>query len=218
MTVVSNGFEVKTYKLDLDIRQHIRQSLNVSSDTLIIGSIGRFNYDKDHRSFILALANLASVDSKTCFLLVGRNIDAENVTLMRWIEETGYADRFRLLGERNDIPAILSAMDIFCLHSKTEGFPNVLGEAMCTSLPSVVTDVGDAGVLLGDAGLVVPPQDPERLAEGLLTMVQYTSETRASLGNIARNRIKDYYSIEGFKCQQEKLYQEVMIDENMEVG
>ena len=89
---------------------------------------------------------------------------------------------------------------------------------MCTSLPSVVTDVGDAGVLLGDAGLVVPPQDPERLAEGLLTMVQYTSETRASLGNIALKRIKEHYSIESFKRQQEKVYQEVMIDENMEAG
>ena len=87
---------------------------------------------------------------------------------------------------------------------------------MCTSLPSVVTDVGDASILLGNAGLVVPPKDSERLAEGLLTMVQYTSETRASLGNIARNRIKELYSIEGFKVQQEKLYQEVMIGPNID--
>ena len=57
MTVVSNGFEVKTYKLDLDIRHRIRQSLNVSSDTLIIGSIGRFNEYKDHRSFVLPILN-----------------------------------------------------------------------------------------------------------------------------------------------------------------
>ena len=89
---------------------------------------------------------------------------------------------------------------------------------MSTSLPSVVTDVGDAAILLGDAGLVVPPQDPERLAEGLLTMTQYTSETRESLGNIARKRIREHYSLESFKGQQEKLYQEVMIDENMEAG
>ena len=209
MTVISNGFDVETYKPDLSTRHRIRQSLNVSSNALIIGSIGRFNGYKDHRGFILALANLASVDSKACFLLVGRDIDSDNVTLMRWIEETGYADRFRLLGERNDIPAILAAMDIFCLHSRSEGFPNVLGEAMCTSLPSVVTDVGDAGLLLGDAGLVVPPQDSERLAEGLLTMVQYTSETRASLGDIARKRIKENYSMESVQCHYEDLYQKV---------
>ena len=191
MTVISNGFDIETYKSDSSIRHSIRQSFGVSSDTLIIGSIGRFIEYKDHRGFILALANLASLDSRTIFLMVGRDIDSDNSTLMRWIEETGYKNRFILLGERNDVPAILNAMDIFCLHSKSEGFPNVLGEGMCAGLPSVVTDVGDAALLLGDAGLVVPAQDTKSLAEGLLTMVQYTAETRASLGNIARKRIKE---------------------------
>ena len=210
MTVISNGFDVETYKPDSSIRYRIRQSLNVPPNTLIVGSIGRFNEYKDHRSFVLALASLASADSKTCFLLVGREVDSGNVTLMQWIKETGYANRFRLLGERNDVSAILAAMDIFCLHSKSEGFPNVLGEAMCTGLPSVVTDVGDAGLLLGDAGLVVSPQDPEGLAQCLLILVQSSPETRASLGNTARERIKENYSLEGVKRQYEDLYQKVM--------
>ncbi len=208
--MISNGFDVETYKPDLGIRHQIRQSLDVPSDALVIGSIGRFNGYKDHRGFVLAAADLASADRRAYFLMVGRDIDSHNITLMKWIEETGYADRFRLLGERNDVSAILTAMDIFCLHSKSEGFPNVLGEAMCTALPSVVTDVGDAGVLLGDADLVVPPQDPEGLAQGLLTLVQSSPETRAALGNIARKRIKENYSIEGFKRQYEDLYQKVM--------
>jgi glycosyltransferase involved in cell wall biosynthesis len=210
MTVIPNGFDVEAYKPDLDIRNHIRHFLNVSPDTLIIGSVGRFNEYKDHRSFVLALARLASADSKTCFLLVGRDVDSDNVTLMRWIEETGHADRFRLLGERSDMPAIFASMDIFCLHSRSEGFPNVLGEAMCMSLPSVVTDVGDAGMLLGDAGLVVSTQDPEALARGLLTLIQSSPEARESLGNIARERIKENYSIEVVKRQYEDLYDKVM--------
>ena len=210
MTVIPNGFDVDTYKPDLDIRHKIRHSLNVSPDTLIIGSVGRFNEYKDHRSFVSALAKLASTGSKTCFLLVGRDVDSDNITLMRWIEETGHADRFRLLGERSDMPAIFSSMDIFCLHSKSEGFPNVLGEAMCMGLPSVVTDVGDAGMLLGDAGLVVSPQDTEALAQGLLTLIQSSPEARVSLGNIARERIKENYSIEDVKRQYEDLYQKVM--------
>jgi glycosyltransferase involved in cell wall biosynthesis len=210
MTVIPNGFDVDSYQPELDIRNRIRLSLNVSPDTLVIGSVGRFNEYKDHRNFILALASLASVDSKTCFLLVGRDVDSDNVILMRWIEETGYADRFKLLGERSDMPAIFSSMDIFCLHSKSEGFPNVLGEAMCMGLPSVVTDVGDAGMLLGDAGLIVSPQDPEALMQGLLTLIQSSPEARVSLGNIARERIMANYSIEGVKRQYEDLYQKVM--------
>ncbi len=81
---------------------------------------------------------------------------------------------------------------------------------MCTALPSVITDVGDAGVLLGDAGLVVPPQDAERLTEGLLTLVQSSPETRAALGNIARKRIKENYSLERVTHQYEDLYQKVL--------
>jgi glycosyltransferase involved in cell wall biosynthesis len=210
MTVIPNGFDVESYKPGLDIRNRIRRSLNVSPDTLVIGSVGRFNEYKDHRNFILALASLASTDSKTCFLLVGRDVDSDNVTLMRWIEETGHVDRFKLLGERSDMLAIFASMDIFCLHSKSEGFPNVLGEAMCMGLPSVVTDVGDAGMLLGDAGLVVSPQDSEALMQGLLTLIQSSPEARMSLGNIARERIKRNYSIESVRRQYEDLYQKVL--------
>ena len=210
MTVISNGFDTEMYKPDLDARRRTRESLNLPSDALIVGSIGRFNEYKDHRSFIIAAANLASTDNRTYFLMVGRGVDSNNTTIMRWIKETDYADRYRLLGERSDVPSILAAMDIFCLHSKSEGFPNVLGEAMCAGLPSVVTDVGDAGLLLGEGGLVVSPQDTEALAQSLLTLVQYSPDTRASFGIAARKRIKENYSIDVVKRKYEELYQKVM--------
>jgi glycosyltransferase involved in cell wall biosynthesis len=208
--VIHNGFDFENYKPNLAARNRIRLSLNVPPDAMIIGSVGRFNEYKDYRGFVIAAANLASADKKSYFLMVGRDIDSENSTLMQWIEETGFSDRFRLLGERKDVPEIFAAMDIFCLHSKSEGFPNVLGEAMCTGLPSVVTDVGDAAVLLGNAGLMVQPQDIEGLTKGLLTLVQSTSETRAALGNIARKRIQENYSMEAVKQQYEDLYQKVL--------
>ena len=210
MIVLSNGFDVEAYKPELGVRHFIRKSLNVPSDALIVGSIGRFNEYKDHRGFVLAAAKLAAVDNRIYFLLVGRDVDSNNATIIQWIEETGYANRFILLGERSDVPAVLAAMDIFCLHSKSEGFPNVLGEAMCAGLPSVVTDVGDAAVLLGEAGLVVSPKDAEALMQGLLAVVQYSPESRALLGNIACNRIKDNYSIDIIKRQYEDLYQKVV--------
>jgi glycosyltransferase involved in cell wall biosynthesis len=58
--------------------------------------------------------------------------------------------------------------------------------------------------------LVVSPQDPEALAQGLLTLIQNSPEARESLGNIARERIKENYSIESVKRQYEDLYQKVM--------
>ena len=210
LTVISNGFEADVYEPKLSIRDSIRRSINVPIDALVIGSIGRFNEYKDHRSFISAAANLASIDSRVYFLLAGRDVDSSNVNIMHWIKETDYADRFRLLGERSDVPAILAAMDIFCLHSKSEGFPNVLGEAMCAGLPSVATDVGDVAVLLGEGGLVVSPHDTEALTQSLLTMAQYSSETRTLFGKIARTRIKENYSMCAIKQDYEELYQKVM--------
>ena len=210
LTVISNGFDIEICKPKLSVRNRIRESLNVPPDALIIGTIGRFNEYKDHLSFILAAAKLVSANNRVYFLMAGRDVDSNNVIMVRWIEETGYADRFRLLGERNDVPSILSAMDIFCLHSKSEGFPNVLGEAMCAGLSSVVTDVGDAKILLGKSGLLVPPQDVGALAQGLLTLVQYTPDARELLGTIARKRIIENYSIDSVRRQYEDLYEKVL--------
>lgn len=70
----------------------------------------------------------------------------------------------------------LAAMDIYCLHSRTEGFPNGLGEAMTMGLPCVTTDVGDAALLLSDTGVIVPKEDSAALAQGLKRLLEMTSE------------------------------------------
>ena len=209
MRVIGNGFDVETYKPDTHARYRIRQMLNLPSNALIVGSIGRFNEYKDHRNFILASGNVASIDETVYFLMMGRDVDRDNKSVNKWINETGHAERFILLGERNDVPDILTAMDVFCLHSISEGFPNVLGEAMSTGLPSVVTDVGDAARLLGDTGLVVPPRNTSALAEGLLKLVKATPEQRINLGGMARKRIIEHWSIGQVTQQYEQLYQEV---------
>lgn len=209
MRVISNGFDVETYKADAHARHRIRQMLNLPSNALVIGSIGRFNEYKDHRNFILAAGDVASADETVYFLMVGRDVDCDNALIRKWIHETGYSDRFILLGERSDVMDILKAMDVFCLHSISEGFPNVLGEAMSTSLPCVVTDVGDAARLLGNTGLVVPPRNPSALAEELLKLVKTTPEQRINLGCLARKRIVEHWSIDQVTQQYEQLYQEV---------
>ena len=210
MTVIGNGFDLEKFKFDSNSKFRIRQSLNLPPDALVVGSNGRFNEYKDHHRLILAAGKLASFDDKINFLLAGRDVDPNNPTIMKWLEETGYTDRFRLLGERSDVVDILSAIDVFCLHSISEGFPNVLGEAMSIGLPSVVTNVGDAALLLGEAGLVVPPRDTEALMQGLLKLIQASTEHRAWLGNIARKRVEANYSISSIQHQYEELYQKVL--------
>ena len=210
MVVIGNGFDTEVFKFDANRRMFMRQSLNLPADALVIGSIGRYNQYKDHQSFITSAGDLASIDDGVYFLLAGANIDIKNKTMNKWIQDTGYFDRFRLVGERSDVPDILNAMDIFCLHSISEGFPNVLGEAMSIGLPSVVTEVGDAALILGVAGLVVPPRDQDALTNSLSDLMNLSSEQRVELGKLARRRIKEKFSIRSVQVQYEELYKKVV--------
>jgi len=210
MMVIGNGFDTQRFKSDLISRNETRQQLGLSKDSLVIGSIGRFNEYKDHRSLIRSAGEIASKNSKAFFLLAGRDVDSGNSSVMGWVDETGYSDRFFLLGERSDIGALLNAMDVFCLHSISEGFPNVLGEAMSVGLPAVVSDVGDAALVLGDAGVVVPPRDESELTKGLLKLINSSVENRVLLGKAARMRIEERYSMDSIQHQYDELYQRVL--------
>jgi glycosyltransferase involved in cell wall biosynthesis len=128
---------------------------------------------------------------------------------MERISATGYADRFALLGQRKDVPHCLSAMDLLCLHSRTEGFPNVVGEAMAAGLPCVSTDVGDAALLIGSTGKIVPKENHLALAEGLMSMIELTDEARRELGKSAKSRVLKEFSMVRCRERFEDVYREV---------
>lgn len=141
--------------------------------------------------------------------MVGRGLDANNAQLAQWISATGCADRFVLLGERGDVPVCLAAMDLFCLSSRTEGFPNVVAEAMAMGLPCVVTNVGDAAMLVADTGVVVPKEDSAALALGLGQLLAMTPDARQQLGQKARARIHAEFTMELARERFESIYQRI---------
>jgi glycosyltransferase involved in cell wall biosynthesis len=87
-------------------------------------------------------------------------------------------------------------MDVFCLSSCSEGFPNVIGEAMSIGIPCVSTNAGDAEILIGDAGFVVPVRDSERLADGLDRMLKLTAPQRQEMGEKSARRIDTEFTME----------------------
>jgi glycosyltransferase involved in cell wall biosynthesis len=97
-------------------------------------------------------------------------------------------------------------MDVFCLSSTAEGFPNVVCEAMAMNVPCVVTDVGDAAEIVGATGIVVGPGDPAALAAGLRTMLNKGTLERSRLAALARRRIEERYSIEIVSARFETMY------------
>ena len=212
MTVIPNGYDVnKINQAAVKIpRDAFRHSLNITQNAIVIGSVGRYNDYKDYPTFIKTATILLKSNPALCFLLVGRNVDYDNKMLAQLIIATGHQDNFILLGERNDIPACLLAMDIFCLHSISEGFPNALGEAMSIGLPCVTTDAGDAAMMVENEALVVDYSQPNLLAKSLQKLLNLSVSQRNKIGKELQQHIKNEYSMIKVKKSYEALYQQVI--------
>lgn len=204
--VIPNGYpEPKPYA-----KEAARLSLGIPQDAVVIGSVGRFNEAKNPLAFVEAASVVAKRHPRAVFLMVGRQLVPDNPTLMRWIGERGITDKFHLVGEQTDVRMCYAAMDVFCLHSLTEGFPNVVAEAMSTGLPCVVTDVGDAALLVDHAGVVVPPSSPESMAAAIDDLIEAGPAYRDRIGAMGRNRIKTNYSIGAIVRRYEELYRDLL--------
>ncbi len=206
MQVIPNGFELDKFLPTGSNGNYIRDELGISKACTLVLSVGRYNPVKDHKTFIEAAGKVATQRNDVRFMLVGRDLEHSNSQLMALINATGQADVFYLLGERNDVPACLQASDVFCLHSVTEGFPNVLGEAMAVGLPCITTDVGDAAYLLNNPEWVVPAASPDKLTDKLVAMLSLSSSDKEVLGQTAASRIREHFTMDVISYRYFDLY------------
>lgn len=210
MVVIPNGYDFSWLKASPDERRSLREQCGINQKDLVLGSLGRFHADKDQENFVRASSLLAKQYPQLKFLMVGRGLDWNNSQLVDWINRSDCKDRFVLLGERKDVPQCLAAMDIFCLHSRTEGFPNVLAEAMAMGLPCITTDVGDAAMLLADTGMVVPKENSAALAQGVMQFLSLGQDARHALGMQAKARVEVEFSMVRTRERFENIYLQVL--------
>lgn len=164
---IPNGYAMEKFRPDIQVRQAMREELKIENGIFVLGMVARFDPQKDHQNLIGALSQIKQSGQQFVCLLVGDGMDDGNATLVAELQAAGIAERVNLLGPRNDIPAVMNALDLHVLSSLGEAFPNVLAEAMASGTPCVTTDVGDASVIVGTHGWIVPPQNPEALAGGI---------------------------------------------------
>lgn len=210
MIPIPNGYLVNSDLPDSREILFMRRSFGITSDVLIVGAVGRFDPLKGYDIFIEA-ANFIekSFKGRILFLMIGRQMTNENPLLKKLISEKGGNAKFMMIGERNDASKLISMLDIFCLPSRSEGFPNVVAEAMLMQVPCVVTDVGDARKIVGKDGIVVNKNDPQELANGILELLNMHHEERNSLGISGRAKIIKSYSIDAVAEQYAKIYREL---------
>jgi glycosyltransferase involved in cell wall biosynthesis len=196
MRFIPNGFDLQLFTPDPLAYQSVREELGLPDDTPIVGFLGRDDPQKDLPNLIEAASFLHQQMPEVHFVLAGMGIDNKNSTLTKWISDAKLAHCFHLLGRREDTPRLSAAFNLLVVSSAYgEAFPLVLGEAMSCEVPCVATDVGDSKLIIGETGKIVPPRDPQALANACYDILSMTVEQRSELGKAARKIIAENYSI-----------------------
>ena len=211
--VIPNGFDTDLFKPDPSAGPALRRLLGIDQDVPLIGIVGRYHPQKDYPTFLAAAAQVKRFRHRARFVMVGRNVDAENGALCQLIQDSGLAQDVHLLGERSEVSKIIGGLDILCSSSANEGFSNVVAEAMASGVPCVVTDAGASKEMVDGIGIVVARRDAEGLGEGIRTILELPENERRALGEAGRMRIVSNYSISKMVSRYEALYRG-MLEEN----
>ncbi len=137
VTLINNGVDLEIFHFDAQGRERVRSELGLDNK-FVVGHIGRFNKQKNHRYLLEVFCEISKIRSDAVLVLVG--VGEDHDLIVGWISELGLEDRVVLTGQRFDIPQVLSAMDVFIFPSLHEGMPNTVIEAQATGLPCVIAD------------------------------------------------------------------------------
>ncbi len=209
--VVQNGYDIESFIINTSLGLKFRNELDIHPEAFIIGHVGSYHPLKDQANLIEALTLLDQRGFNFYAVFAGVNLDNNNTSLVSLIKNKGLSNRVHLLGRRNDIPSIMNGIDLFILSSESEAFPNVLNEAMACGTPCVSTDVGDASLILGDTGWIVPSKDSESLYSSVIKAVQEKESNHRSWSQrsvACRQRIVQKFSLE----KMVRKYKEVWIN------
>lgn len=194
-TVIPNGFDTTRFASDGAARARLRDEWGVVTDQPLIGFVGRLDAMKDLPLLCSSLSLVAARQRDIYAVFCGQGLGPEDGAAQRLLRKHGLEGRVRLLGPRDDVPAVLSALDCLVLSSRSEGFPNVLGEAMACGVPCATTDAGDAALVVGQEGRVVPRGDADALSRAILDILTLPPDDKAALGRRARERIEREFSL-----------------------
>jgi glycosyltransferase involved in cell wall biosynthesis len=196
LVVIPNGIDCDAFRPDEMARERVRREWRVPPDSPLVGMVARLDPVKGHPNFLRAAATVAASQPAVRFACVGGGQPAYRRELEELARGLGLAQRLTWVGERRATRAEYSALDVAVLSSdEGEGFPNVLAEAMACGRPVVATDSGDARLIVGETGVVVPSRDPDALARGILDVLERIRRSGPELSSAARAHIERHFSV-----------------------
>ncbi|HEX8813359.1 MAG TPA: glycosyltransferase, partial [Terracidiphilus sp.] len=172
-------------------------------------SVGRLIQAKDYPNLLRAFAQIMISGAKVELWIAGYGDAVYEAELRAFAQKLGIEAQVRWLGSRRDIPALLDAADGFVLSSAWEGMPLALGEAMAMRKLVVATDVGGVREMMGDTGGLVRAGDSGLLADTMGRMMVLSDIDKARIGEAARVRVLERFSMEAKAREWEEVYRSV---------
>ena len=173
----------------------------------VIGFAGRYHTAKGYPYLFETMGLLK--DKNIIFKIAGSGASLENPEVKSLFEQYQLdAEKVHLLDQISDMPAFYQSIDAFLMTSITEGFPNVLVEAMASGLPCISTDVGDAQYIVQELGEIVPPRNSAALTQAILNYVQQSNDEKLQLKQAVRERVEAHFSIEKVSQQYMQVWEQ----------
>jgi glycosyltransferase involved in cell wall biosynthesis len=207
---IPTGIDLKRYsRAAARPRTDMRTALGIPRDALVIGIVATLRSWKGHAYLLEAFVNLVEAFPSAHLLIAGNGPFRE--PLLERITASGLADRIHLVGQREDVPDVLGAMDVFALPSyANEGVPQAIMQAMAMELPVVSTTVGaiDEAVEDGVTGSLVEPKHVGQLKARLAELLA-SEALRRTMGAAARKRAESRFSQDAMLDAMENLFRQL---------
>jgi glycosyltransferase involved in cell wall biosynthesis len=206
---IPNGYDLSILKISKLQKINFKKKIKIKKQIPLIGNVARYDPQKDHFNLLNALSLIRSKNINFYCVLVGSNINQNNIDLISEIKRLKLSNHVKLLGQTDDISQVMNGLDIHVLSSSYgEGFPNVVAESMACGTPCIVTDVGDSALIVGKTGWVVSPKNSSKLAKAIEKALYEIGTIKWNKRcNKARLRIKEKFSI----SKMIRLYNKVWI-------
>ncbi len=151
---VNNGVNLGNFRRELYNKSETRRELGIAEDALLVGHVGRFHEQKNHELIIRVMNELLKKEPNSHLLLIGSGPLQNKIE--REIKELGLENNITILQNRNDVPELMAAMDVFFFPSRWEGFGNVMIEAQNMGMPCVVSDKIHPNVIVNENVKALP--------------------------------------------------------------
>ena len=189
--------------------RRLRSQWGIDTDQPVISIAGRLTTQKGHCYFLQSARRVLLHQPRACLLIIGDGPWRARLEAMS--EELNLGNAVRFLGHQNNVAPLMEMSDVVAMASVREGLPNVILEALALAKPVVATTVGGCPEVIrdGETGLLVPPRDPQVLAEAILYLLGHPEEA-AEMGRRGRARILQDFSVEEMARKTAALYREVL--------